>query len=835
MSTTGKLTKPASDRPRFRRHGHRLSRPGVSLMAQGEPMIWLTGGALVTCVSMIAGLLLLVLWFGLPTFWPARLVMLELVGGQKRLGEVARRERFTLTRDTALRPDEVEPARRLLAENDRVTTGRRLLRTGNYELTGEHYTEINDFAVRTGGESWPTWAVTVERLEWGRFYGEPRRFVVRHPRVVDGDERELLALLEFVEAHRWRVPADSAAALAAALMPLQDQLQRVRQARVAEFLGRFSAAGPGRREAVLSDGQILSLAEARPELSVVEVREIWEGAPDSWREFQAIHGDVRRRFHQLRRLEQDDIGRVNDRLEQSRLAVRQRELEFDVPALTLASDLQAQATLITSLQESSRSAEAMVSTATKRLPGDAPLLGWIKQFSDALREEVAEQLREPVSMQADLQARQRQLPAPVRLSIDRYLEAQRTGFEQTGEIQGRIRRLADENARLELVMATADGQEKVLGLAVIVRAFRANHLSLGQKLYIYADRWWEYLSDEPREANSEGGVLPAIWGTVVMTMVMSLMVVPFGVLAALYLREYARAGWLVSVIRVSISNLAGVPSIVFGVFGLGFFCYLLGAFLDGGPENAGLAPLAPRIWWVSVLAAALLGTAAFGCGLLLLAGQRASISRWRTLLGYGSLLLWLASLAIAVIAIFATPYFGGFFAASLPNPTLGKGGLIWASLTLALLTLPVVIVATEEALSSVPNSLREGSFACGASKWQTIRRIVLPHAMPGIMTGMILAMARGAGEVAPLMLVGAVKLQPELPIDGDFPYLHFSRSFMHLGFHVFDLGFQSQNVEAAKPMVFTTTMLLIVVIATLNFMAVWIRSQLRKRFQVGQF
>jgi phosphate transport system permease protein len=121
----------------------------------------------------------------------------------------------------------------------------------------------------------------------------------------------------------------------------------------------------------------------------------------------------------------------------------------------------------------------------------------------------------------------------------------------------------------------------------------------------------------------------------------------------------------------------------------------------------------------------------------------------------------------------------------------------------------VVIVATEEALSAVPNSMREGSYACGASKWQTIKRIVLPRAMPGIMTGMILAMARGAGEVAPLMLVGAVKLAPELPIDGTFPFLHAQRSFMHLGFHIYDLGFQSQNSEAAKPMVFTTTLLLI--------------------------
>jgi len=230
------------------------------------------------------------------------------------------------------------------------------------------------------------------------------------------------------------------------------------------------------------------------------------------------------------------------------------------------------------------------------------------------------------------------------------------------------------------------------------------------------------------------------------------------VLAALYLREYAKAGAAVSAVRIAINNLAGVPSIVFGVFGLGFFCYIVGAGVDSA-----------------------------------------------------------------------------LFPDRLPNPTFGKGGVMWASLTLALLTLPVVVVATEEALAAVPRSMREGSYACGASKWQTIRRIVLPRAMPGIMTGLILAIARGAGEVAPLMLVGAVKLAPALPIDGIAPYVHPERSFMHLGFHIYDVGFQSQNSEAAKPMVFTTTLLLITIIALLNIVAVRVRTRLRRKFVGGTF
>jgi phosphate transport system permease protein len=275
---------------------------------------------------------------------------------------------------------------------------------------------------------------------------------------------------------------------------------------------------------------------------------------------------------------------------------------------------------------------------------------------------------------------------------------------------------------------------------------------------VYAARWREFICDEPRFSNTEGGVFPAIWGTVAMTIIMSIFVVPFGILAALYLREYAKPGLLVSSIRIAVNNLAGVPSIVFGVFGLGFFCYIIGGSLDQV-----------------------------------------------------------------------------FFSNRLPSPTFGTGGILWASLTLALLTVPVIIVATEEALAAVPRSMREGSYACGASKWQTIRRIVLPRAMPGILTGLILAMARGAGEVAPLMLVGAMKLAPDLPIDGVFPYFHPERSFMHLGFHIYDVGFQSPDSESAKPMVFTTTLLLILLIATLNLAAMWLRNRLRKKYQVSQF
>jgi phosphate transport system permease protein len=331
----------------------------------------------------------------------------------------------------------------------------------------------------------------------------------------------------------------------------------------------------------------------------------------------------------------------------------------------------------------------------------------------------------------------------------------------TERLDAETARLRGENAGWALEFRTAANETLSLPLDQIVRAWQPNRLSLAGKLGVYLSRWGEFLGDDPREANSAGGVFPAIWGTVAMTLIMALLVAPFGVLAALYLKEYAGRGPITTAVRVAINNLAGVPSIVYGAFGLGFFCYGLGAGIDEL-----------------------------------------------------------------------------FFKASLvadSQPTFGTGGLLWASLTLALLTLPVVIVATEEALAAVPNSMREGSYACGAGKWQTIRRIVLPRALPGIMTGLILAMARGAGEVAPLMLVGVKKLALDLPIDGTFPFVHPEREFMHLAYLIYDVGFQSPNAQAAQPMVFTITFLLVAIIALLNVTAIWIRSRLRKRYVAQQF
>ncbi|MFN3751825.1 MAG: phosphate ABC transporter permease PstA [Thiobacillus sp.] len=323
-----------------------------------------------------------------------------------------------------------------------------------------------------------------------------------------------------------------------------------------------------------------------------------------------------------------------------------------------------------------------------------------------------------------------------------------------GVLQEKLGKVRQAIERDSVTVETSDGQRVDIPFSKIADLTMPNAMSVWQKVGFYLKKFAEFVSDDPREANTEGGIFPAIFGTVMMVLLMSVMVTPLGIMAAVYMREYAKQGPMIRAIRISVNNLAGVPSIVYGVFGLGFFVYVLGGNIDQL-----------------------------------------------------------------------------FFPEALPAPTFGSPGLLWASLTLAILTLPVVIVATEEGLSRVPRTIREGSLALGATKAETLWRTVLPMASPAMMTGLILAVARAAGEVAPLMLVGVVKLAPSLPVDGNFPFVHLERKFMHLGFHIYDVGFQSPNVEAARPLVYATALLLVIIIIALNIFAIRLRNRLRERMR----
>ncbi|MFW3614789.1 phosphate ABC transporter permease PstA [Billgrantia antri] len=325
--------------------------------------------------------------------------------------------------------------------------------------------------------------------------------------------------------------------------------------------------------------------------------------------------------------------------------------------------------------------------------------------------------------------------------------------------------LVEANARvydLQLAMRgevalleSVDGRRLRQPLEEVLRAWRPNAMSLPQKLAAWAGGVWRFLAEGPRAGNTAGGVWPAIFGTVLMVLLMSLLVTPFGVLAAVYLNEVAHQGRWTNLVRIAVRNLAGVPSIVYGVFGLGVFVYGIGSSLD----------------------------------------------EW-------------------------------FFSDSLPSPTFGTGGLLWASLTLALLTLPVVIVATEEGLARIPVEQREGALALGATRFETLARVVLPMAVPAMLTGVILAVARAAGEVAPLLLVGVAKLAPQVPVDGEFPFLHLERKFMHLGYHIYDTAFHGSDVQAAMPLVFASALLLVLVILVLNLTAIFLRHHFRVRHGV---
>lgn len=386
-------------------------------------------------------------------------------------------------------------------------------------------------------------------------------------------------------------------------------------------------------------------------------------------------------------------------------------------------------------------------------------------FAKTLRSEIDSLVQNEVrvvSAQAErlrLEKRKRALNGTLDDAFLVQYQAQSERYHSTlSKIEAELDGLRTKLEQQGLVVKDMKGQSVTIPLSRILDLWYPNQMSAFEKFARWTQQAWKFLSEDPRESNSEGGVFPAMFGTVLLVLIMSIIVMPLGVIAAIYLHEYAKNNTFTRIIRVAVINLAGVPSIVYGVFGLGFFVYTLGGSID--------------------------------------------------------------SL---------------FYEERLPAPTFGTPGLLWSALTLAVLTLPVVIVATEEGLTRIPNSVRHGSLALGATQSETMWRIVLPMASPAIITGLILAVARAAGEVAPLMLVGAVKLASSLPVDTQFPFIHLERKFMHLGFHIYDVGFQTTNIESARPLVYATSFLLVTVIVGLNLTAISIRNNLREKYRtLGQ-
>lgn len=717
MSATD--VQPAREQESPRQSGGEHHRRRTPLSARGEPMVWLTGGALVICLVMIIGLVTMIVVNGMRTYWPRPVEKVTLKSGEVFLGVP------TSTEDT---PPRV------------------LYRTGNRDLGREPFRWVDRADIQTVER--PGDAVLVEREVWSVWLGVPEKAV--------------------------RIEAD---------------------------------------------GSQTTLAE---------------GFDDVMTYYNDHHAGARARRARVDDLKKQDLGRINERIEAQRLRVRQAELELQRAGDTRATESVAAfvAMLIAAGGLAFGAAWLGRRGNGHSASGRWSRVGRVGMFGAAAVLALAMFVHGPWRAAKMTEERL----ATVRAKAQQREQKLQSQYD---ELLTYVREMEAQDATERLIVVEpTEGHfapvrqielDSPMLLSQVVRLVDANRMGFGDKLGVFLARWWEFLSTSPREANTEGGVFPVIVGTVMLTLLLTVTVTPLGVIAALYLREYARQGIVTSVVRIAVNNLAGVPSIVYGVFGLGFFCYTVGRFIDSGPAPEFRLP--PAWWWGGVVCGLLTLVAAYACGVWSKPTPGSETTRTQVALRRVAWAMWLVTFALAVTLVVRTPFFSGFFEARAADgsPTFGARGMLWAALTLALLTLPVVIVSTEEAIAAVPNSMREGSYGCGASKWQTLRRIVLPGALPGILTGAILAMARGAGEVAPLMLVGAVKLNQDLPVTPEAPFLHLDRSFMHLGFHIYDLGFQSPDSQAARPLVWTTTLLLLTIVLTLNLFAVTIRARLRAR------
>lgn len=734
------------------------------ISAHGEPAVWLTGGALLLGLVMIGVILGVIVWRGGATFLVRPIREVTLTDGTVLLGTARERE--------------VAPG-----AAGEAPVVRRRYRVGNRDLGQESSRWVRDDEVAS--VETPTDAAMIERREWGVFFGRIREVLVVSERAYGADEV---------------LPADG------------DSAQTdfgFATVRVEVLSTDAEGTRRVREEHVLAD-------------EPGEAREV----------FGRIHPEVLARRREIERLNRAEVPAIQSRLD--RLEWRARGITRRVagegvgpaPAIpgwawgTLA--VVAIGAVVGSRLVSRVWAVAEHGVRRRALAGAMVGLGMVAVVAG-----LGVATEHPWSggvMSAERAASELAEIAEERAGLEEQLNGVLDEIRARREALGRFRVVIVEPTRGRMSPLSVSEPDEPMAVADVVRVVRANELGVLGKARVYLARWWEFLSDRPRANGAEGGVFPVIVGTVTLTLLLTVAVVPLGVIAALYLREYARQGFVTSLIRIAINNLAGVPSIVYGMFGLGFFCYGLGGWVDSGPEHA-----APRgFWWGTVL---ITGVVVIGGAIATMLavrqpGKRATVTN-RVASG-AAWVLWIGAAGLVVYLVAKTPYFGGWFGDKLPErPTFGGRGILWASLTLALLTLPVVIVATEEAISAVPKSIREGSVAAGASRWQTIRRVVLPGALPGIMTGAILAMARGAGEVAPLMLVGAVNFTQSSPVSSEAPFLHGDRTFMHLGFHIYNLGFQSPDSQATEPLVWTTTLLLVAIVVSLNLAAVGIRAKLR--------
>ena len=747
----------------------------TSRAARGDPAVWLMSLALIVCVVMIVVLVGVIAAQGFRTFWPAPIDRVSTNAGETFLGVPIEQESYaplaTERREIEARREAgTLPPGSLDAEGNAI---RRHYRVGNRDIGQDPFRWVPVHTIASVER--PAEALFVEREAWGVWLGTLEAVVLVDDLGADADVLGERAV---------RTPI-----------------------------------GPG----------IATRATERNATGATVVERSRVPIASLTTPFGTLLDQAHERHRTIERIVEERLGSINADLERLRLDLRALELTAArrgdapaptgllvwLPAVMVMGGLVAVGVVI-------RRGAGPERLGRKRMAlccwvAAAPVLLFVMLEHPWARAPITpERLAEA---RAAAEERRQELTR-------RYREADAERLELQAE-DSRWRAVITEPRTGRFAPRSLTEPTEPLPISSIVRIVAPNDLSAGGKAGVYLDRWVEYLTAEPRAENTEGGVYPVIFGTVFLTLLLTAIVVPLGVIAAIYIREYARQGIVISIIRIAINNLAGVPSIVYGVFGLGFFCYTVGRYIDVGPE----APIAAADGVLSFWPLAIIATlvAVSGVALGLLVPPPPGTGRRSRLGSLSAVTLWLVIATLLVVLVAKTPYFHGLFAHKAPAPTFGSRGMLWAALTLALLTLPVVIVATEEAIAAVPRSMREGSYGCGATTWQTIRRIVLPGAMPGILTGAILAMARGAGEVAPLMLVGIAKQVSALPVDDQFPFIHADRSFMHLGFHIYDLGLQSPDSQAARPLVWTTTLLLLSLVLAMNLVAILLRARLRSR------
>lgn len=736
------------------------------MSARGEPAVWLTGAALLASLALIIGIVAIIAYRGGATFWPGPIERVTLDDGTVFLGVPLEEQAAEGTQDTE------------------VPVMRRRYRVGNRDLGQDSFRWVD--LDRIESVERPADATLLERREWGVFIGEPRALLTQE-----------------VKTYFVGQSVPEAGTVETAQGPVRVEIEAVRE-------------------------------EADGSRVVRERRYYAEGAGATWAAFGEAHAEALERWDEIRELNKSTVPRLQQALaslewrERGAEQRRARTIAGERPAWPIWAWIGAGAVALAG-GFGAVTVRRRALTTRHGVRRTAMSVGVVALWALTAAGVLGVATEHPWSRPHMTEAR---------LAVERAMIGERRAAlqDQLGEALARIKdlRAQDERYRVVFVEPTTGRMspksrsepDEPMVLSQVVRAVRANELGFGGRVGVYLSRWWEFLGAEPRANGAEGGVFPVIVGTVTLTLLLTVAVVPLGVVGALYLREYAHQGLVTSLIRIAINNLAGVPSIVYGMFGLGFFCYGLGGWVDGGPA----ASASRGAWWSVVALTGLIVVGGAASTMLAVHEPGKPATKTNRIAAGASWGLWIAAVGMAVWLIAKTPYFHGWFSEKLPeSPTFGGRGILWAALTLALLTLPVVIVATEEAISAVPGSMREGSYASGASRWQTVRRIVLPAAMPGIMTGTILAMARGAGEVAPLMLVGAVNFTQSSPVTGEAPFLHGDRTFMHLGFHIYNLGFQSPDSQATEPLVWTTTLLLVTIVLVLNLAAIIIRSRLRAR------